>query len=118
MSAQPGPARSEGSGSGAETPTRADPDSPDDDGAAGGSGTGSGSGALVAPRDPKARTAWLRDRLAAALASRPGLAKVKIAYAALDLATGEDLASRDPAKGMTLASNAKLLTSVAAHCAP
>lgn len=117
MSAPSAPARSEGTGSGAETPTRADPDA-DDDGpgsAAVGSGSGSGSGgALVAPRDPKARAAWLRDKLAAAMSSRPGVAKAKIAYAALDLSTGEDVASRDPDKGMTLASNAKLLTSVAA----
>jgi D-alanyl-D-alanine carboxypeptidase/D-alanyl-D-alanine-endopeptidase (penicillin-binding protein 4) len=103
------PARSQRSGSGAEAPTSADPDGDDDPGA----GTGSGS-ALVAPRDPKAAAAWLRDRLALAISSRPGLEKVTIAFAAQDLSTGEDLVSRDPDRGMTIASNAKLLTSVAA----
>lgn len=89
-------------------PTPVDPG--DDDGAA-----GSGSaGPLVAPKDPAARTAWLRDRLTAAVASRPGLAQAAIAYAVTDLATGQDLVSREPERPMSIASNAKLLTSVAA----
>jgi D-alanyl-D-alanine carboxypeptidase/D-alanyl-D-alanine-endopeptidase (penicillin-binding protein 4) len=104
------PARSQGSGSGSGAPTPAEPDG-DDDTAGGPGGPG---GPLVAPQDPKARAAWLRDRLVAAVASRPGLAKARIAFAAQDLSTGEDLVSRDPDRGMAIASNAKLLTSVAA----
>ncbi|HWO22970.1 MAG TPA: D-alanyl-D-alanine carboxypeptidase/D-alanyl-D-alanine-endopeptidase [Kofleriaceae bacterium] len=102
------PARSQRTGSGSEAPTPAEPES-DDEGAAAGS-----AGPLVAPQDPKARVAWLRDRLAAAIASRPALAKAQIAFAVQDLATGQDLVSREPDRGMTIASNAKLLTSVAA----
>ncbi len=107
-----GPARSQRSGSGSEAPTPGDPDG-DDDGPGAGSGSGS-AGALVAPQDPKARAAWLRDRLVAAISSRPALARATIAFAARDLSTGQDLVSRDPDRGMTIASNAKLLTSVAA----
>ncbi len=107
------PARSQRTGSGSEAPAAADPDGDDDDGSGGGGG-GSGSGALVAPQDPKARAAWLRDRMAAAIASRPTLARARIAFAAQDLSTGEELASREPDRGMSIASNAKLLTSVAA----
>jgi D-alanyl-D-alanine carboxypeptidase/D-alanyl-D-alanine-endopeptidase (penicillin-binding protein 4) len=102
------PARSQRSGSGSEAPTPADPD--DDDGSA----AGGSAGALVAPRDPRARVAWLRDRVTAAIAARPGLAQVKLAFAAQDLSTGEELVSRDPERGMTIASNAKLFTSIAA----
>jgi D-alanyl-D-alanine carboxypeptidase/D-alanyl-D-alanine-endopeptidase (penicillin-binding protein 4) len=103
------PARSQRTGSGSEAPTSPEPDGEDDGAAAGGSGS-----ALVAPQEPKARAAWLRDRMAAAIASRPALATVKIAFAAQDLSTGQDLVSREPDRGMTIASNAKLLTSVAA----
>jgi D-alanyl-D-alanine carboxypeptidase/D-alanyl-D-alanine-endopeptidase (penicillin-binding protein 4) len=102
------PARSQRTGSGAEAPTPAEPEV-DEEGAAGGT-----AGPLVAPPDPKARVAWLRDRLAAAIAARPALAKAGITFAVQDLATGQDLGSRDPDRGMTIASNAKLLTSVAA----
>ena len=101
------PARSQRSGSGSEAPTPADPD--DDEGAA----AGSGQPGLVAPQEPKARAAWLRDRLTAA-AARPALAKVKLAFAVQDLSTGQELGSREPDRGMSIASNAKLLTSVAA----
>ncbi len=105
------PARSQRTGSGGGAPTPGDPEGADDGtpGAGGGSG-----GALVAPQDPKARAAWLRDRLAAAIASRPGLAKARIAFAVRDLASGQDLVSHDGERRMTIASNAKLLTSVAA----
>jgi D-alanyl-D-alanine carboxypeptidase/D-alanyl-D-alanine-endopeptidase (penicillin-binding protein 4) len=103
------PARSQRSGSGSEAPTPAESAEPADD-----EGSGAGSaGALVAPRDPKARAAWLQDRMAAAIAARPALAKARIAFAARDLSTGQDLVSHDPDRGMTIASNAKLLTSVA-----
>jgi serine-type D-Ala-D-Ala carboxypeptidase/endopeptidase (penicillin-binding protein 4) len=95
------PARSQGSGSGSDTD--------DDDAAANGAGSG-----LVAPKDPKARASWLRDRFAAAVAARPILAHAKIGFAAVDLTTGAELAARDGDKGMSLASNAKLLTSIAA----
>lgn len=105
------PARSQRSGSGAEAPTSADPDGDDDPGGGGSGGSGS---TLVAPQDPTAAAAWLRDRLALAISSRPGLAKVQIAFAVQDLSTGEALVSRDPDRKMTIASNAKLLTSVAA----
>ena len=97
------PARSQaGSGSAAET--RDD----DDDGSA---ATGS---ALVAPRDAAARQAWLRDRFAAAIATRPAVARAKIGFQVVDLATGKVVASREPNRGLNLASNAKLLTSAAA----
>jgi serine-type D-Ala-D-Ala carboxypeptidase/endopeptidase (penicillin-binding protein 4) len=102
------PARSQRTGSGSEAPSPADPDGDD------GGGSGSGSAALVAPPDPAARTAWLRDRLTGAITSRPGLEKVKLAFAVRDLSSGQDLAALEPDRGMTLASNAKLLTSVAA----
>jgi D-alanyl-D-alanine carboxypeptidase/D-alanyl-D-alanine-endopeptidase (penicillin-binding protein 4) len=109
VAAQSLPARSQRSGSGSEAPTPAEPAEPADD-----EGSGAGSaGALVAPHDPKARAAWLQDRLAAAVAARPALAKARIAFAAQDLSTGQALVSRDPDRGMTIASNAKLLTSVA-----
>lgn len=103
-----GPARSQaGSGSGSETA----PDPSDDDD--NGSGAGSGS-ALVAPADPATRLKWLRDRFAAGIAARPMLARAKIAYTVVDLATGKELISRDADKGLNLASNAKVLTGVAA----
>lgn len=108
LSAHSLPARSQRTGSGSEAPIPAEPDGDDD---AAGSGAGS---ALVAPRDPKARTAWLRDRLEAAIAARPTLAKARVAFAVQDLSTGEALVAREPDLGMSIASNAKLLTSVAA----
>lgn len=83
---------------------------PDDEDA-----TGSGSGKpLVAPADPKARVAWLRDRVTAAIAAQPRLGKAKIAVSVVDLATGNDLVAHNADRGMNLASTAKLLTSTAA----
>jgi D-alanyl-D-alanine carboxypeptidase/D-alanyl-D-alanine-endopeptidase (penicillin-binding protein 4) len=77
--------------------------------------TGSGSAAvLVAPAEPNARLAWLSQKFAAAVAGRPTLAKAKIAFHAVDLASGKEIVSRDADRGMSLASNAKLLTSIAA----
>ncbi|HEY5949956.1 MAG TPA: D-alanyl-D-alanine carboxypeptidase/D-alanyl-D-alanine-endopeptidase [Kofleriaceae bacterium] len=77
-------------------------------------GSGSGS-AVVAPGDPKARPKWLKDQMQAAIDARPLLsAKAKIGVSVVDLSTGTELFARDPDKGMSLASNAKLLTSVAA----
>jgi len=79
-----------------------------------GGGTGSGS-ALVAPKQAKQRGKWLTEKLEAAIASRPLLAaKAKIGVSVVDLTTGHELFARDADKGMNLASNAKLLTSVAA----
>ena len=79
-----------------------------------GSATGSGS-ALVAPTDAKARPAWLKEKIQAAIDARPLLtAKAKIGVSVVDLTTGTELFARDADKGMSLASNAKLLTSIAA----
>lgn len=79
-----------------------------------GSATGSGS-ALVAPADAKARPAWLKEKIQAAIDARPLLtAKAKIGVSVVDLTTGTELFARDADKGMSLASNAKLLTSIAA----
>jgi len=81
---------------------------------------GVGSGAvLVAPGDPKARTVWLSEHLTAAITAKttgpkPALGKARIGVAAFDLATGAELFAHDPDKGLNLASNTKLLTSVAA----
>lgn len=81
-------------------------------------GTGSGT-ALTAPADPKARTVWLSEHLQAAITAKttgakPLLAKAKIGVAVYDLATNAELFTHDPDKGLNLASNTKLLTSVAA----
>ena len=79
-----------------------------------GGGSGSGS-ALVAPKDPKERGKWLTDKLDAAITARPLLsARAKIGVAIYDLETGSELYSHDGDKGLSLASNAKLLTTVAA----
>ncbi|HEY6035452.1 MAG TPA: D-alanyl-D-alanine carboxypeptidase, partial [Kofleriaceae bacterium] len=81
---------------------------------------GNGSGAvLTAPADPKARAVWLAEHLAAAISAKttgakPLLAKARIGVAVYDLATNTELFSHDPDKGLNLASNTKLLTSVAA----
>jgi len=48
---------------------------PDDDATAG----GGSAQALAAPADPKARVAWLRERVTAAIAAQPKLGKAKIA---------------------------------------
>jgi serine-type D-Ala-D-Ala carboxypeptidase/endopeptidase (penicillin-binding protein 4) len=96
------------------TPGSADPapattsDGDDDD-----AGSGSGS-ALVAPANPQARQAWISAKLATALSARPALARAKVAYYVVDLSTGQMIAQHEADKGLNLASNAKLLTSVAA----
>ena len=91
-----------GSSSGSDAAT-------DDDDEAAGSGK-----QLKAPADTKAREAWLVEHLTAALAAHPKLGRAKIAIAITDLATGKELWSHEADKGMNLASNAKLLTSVSA----
>lgn len=105
------PARSQGSGSavGSGSAAPAVENGEDDEGG----GTGSGS-ARVAPADPKARATWLTQQLDGAIAARPLLnAKATIGVAFYDIETGAELYSRDGDKGMSLASNAKLLTSIA-----
>ena len=69
---------------------------------------------IVAPADPAARAAWLRDRMAAAIAAQSGLAGAKIAVSAIDLATGREVLAREADRAMSLASTTKLLTSTAA----
>ena len=69
---------------------------------------------LVAPAEPAARLAWLRDRVTQAIAAQPVLGKSPIAVSAIDLATGAELVARDADRAMSLASTAKLLTSTAA----
>ncbi len=76
-------------------------------------GTTAGS-ALVAPTDPTMRTAWLRSKFETALASRPLLARTRITYAVVDLSTDKELVAREAEKGLNLASNAKVLTAIAA----
>lgn len=75
--------------------------------------SGSGS-AIVAPKDAKARTAWLRGRFEALLAARPTLATARVSYLVVDLAKGDEVVSREADKGMNLASNAKVMTAAAA----
>ena len=104
------PAQSQGTGSGSGSAPPADPTEPDDDD---GSTDGSGS-TLVAPKDPKARSAWLKEKLALAISARPALAKARIGLAVQDLQTNAELATRDGDKGLNLASNVKLLTGTAA----
>jgi D-alanyl-D-alanine carboxypeptidase/D-alanyl-D-alanine-endopeptidase (penicillin-binding protein 4) len=97
---------SQGSGSGSSTSTSASTTDEEE--------SGSGSAVhLVAPKDPKARPGWLKEHLEAALA-RPTLGKAKVAVAVYDLQAGAELYAHDADAGMNLASNAKLLTSVAA----
>lgn len=99
---QPAP----GSGSApASDPSEVD----EDDGTTDGSGS-----ALVAPKDPKARAAWLKEKLELAMSSRPSLAKARVGFAMFDLATNAPLASHDPDGRYNLASNVKLLTGAAA----
>jgi D-alanyl-D-alanine carboxypeptidase/D-alanyl-D-alanine-endopeptidase (penicillin-binding protein 4) len=69
---------------------------------------------LTAPADPRARLGWLRDRVAAAFAAQPRLAGARTGVSVIDLATGTELVARDADRAMSLASNAKLLTSAAA----
>ncbi len=99
-------AKDQGSGSGSD-PTATAPGDDDDEAA------GSGK-QLRAPADGKARETWLVEHLAAAIASHPKLGHAKIAVVVTDLATGKQLWAHEPDKGMNLASNAKLLTSVSA----
>ncbi|MBA3550106.1 MAG: D-alanyl-D-alanine carboxypeptidase/D-alanyl-D-alanine-endopeptidase [Nannocystis sp.] len=75
--------------------------------------TGSGS-AIVAPTNPALRAGWLKEKFTTALTSRPQLSRAKVGYYAVDLTTGAILVAQEPEKGLNLASNAKLLTSVAA----
>lgn len=103
------PAHSQGSGSGSATPP-ADPSDPDEDD---GSTDGSGS-ALVAPKTEAQRAAWVKEKLAAAISSRPAMAKARVGFAVSDLKAGGELAARDGDQGFNLASNTKLLTSTAA----
>ena len=102
------PARAKDQGSGSDAPS-APTSGDDEDDAAAGSAT-----RLAPPKDPRARDAWLVERLAAALAAHPKLGRARVAVAVTDLATGKELWSHEADKGMNLASNAKLLTSVAA----
>jgi len=108
------PAHSQGSGEPPSTPTPAPAEEDDGSGSGSGTGSGTGSGMLMAPPLPAARKEWIKDKLAAALAAKPGLAHARITYDVVDLASGEELAAHDADKGMNLASNTKLLTSVAA----
>lgn len=76
-----------------------------------------GSGAarpLIAPIEPGARLAWLRDRVAQAIAAQPRLAPARVAVSVIDLASGRELVAHDADRAMSLASTAKLLTSTAA----
>jgi len=91
-----------------------DPATPDDDDDDGSGAKNGGSDALVAPANPLARPAWVRDRFEAALAAHAQLAKARIGYYAVDLSTSAVLAARDADAGYNLASNTKLLTAVAA----
>lgn len=101
------PAQSQPAGSGSGTPD--EPEPAEDDGTTDGSGS-----ALVAPKDPKDRPAWLREKLALAISSRPALAGARIGIAVHDLQTNTEVAARDADKAFNLASNTKLLTATAA----
>ncbi len=76
---------------------------------------GDGSGSVrVAPADPKLRATWLTQQLDGAIGARPLLgAKARIAVSVYDLESGTPLYQHDADKGMSLASNAKLLTAIA-----
>jgi D-alanyl-D-alanine carboxypeptidase/D-alanyl-D-alanine-endopeptidase (penicillin-binding protein 4) len=91
---------------------------PEEEEEAAGSATGSAGSAgsaLVAPADPKQRATWLQQKLQLAIDARPLLAaKAKIGVSIVDLASGKELFAHDADQGMTLASNAKLLTTAAA----
>lgn len=103
----PPAARSQGS---AEPPPTPDPGEPDDE-----DGAGSGAGnALVPPPLPAARQTWLRDRIDAAIAARPTLARAKLGVAVTEIASGDELYANNADAKLNLASNAKLLTAVTA----
>ncbi len=76
-------------------------------------GTGSGS-SLVAPKDPKVRGEWLKQKLGAAFGAHPTLGKAKVGAYVVDVASGKELYAAGADTGMSLASTTKLLTSVAA----
>ena len=82
---------------------------PDDEASAPGS-----AALLVAPKDAKARDKWLQKQLDAAIAARPRLAGALITADVVDLSTGAELYAHDADRPMNLASNTKLLTSMAA----
>lgn len=101
-------------------------------GSARGSGSAAGSAAhdeddeassaaaapMIAPIEPKARVAWLRDKVAGALTrAQLRLGRARIAVSVVDLATGNPLVEHAADRGMSLASTAKLLTSTAALAA-
>lgn len=68
----------------------------------------------MAPSNAALRPGWLKERFATALSSKPQLARAKVGYYAVDLTTGAVLVAHEADKGLNLASNAKLLTSIAA----
>jgi serine-type D-Ala-D-Ala carboxypeptidase/endopeptidase (penicillin-binding protein 4) len=115
-------AHSQGAGSGApERPPERPPEppnerpgevtrEPDDDGANG----SAAARLLIAPPDPRARLAWLRERIAAAIAAQTRLGGARVGISVIDLTTGAELAARDADHAMNLASVTKLLTSTAA----
>jgi D-alanyl-D-alanine carboxypeptidase/D-alanyl-D-alanine-endopeptidase (penicillin-binding protein 4) len=113
VSIDTGTARSQGSAgsaAGSGSPGVIEMSGEEDEGA----GSGSGS-ARVAPADPKARAKWLDEQLNSALSLRPLLiAKARIGVAVYDVETGDELYSKDGDVKLSLASNAKLLTSIAA----
>lgn len=99
------PAYSQGSGSAEGS---ADPGDEED-----ASGSGSGT-ALVAPALPAAKKQWVGERMQRSIAARPLLARAKIGVAVTDLVTGEEVFAANADLKLNLASNTKLLTSVAA----
>lgn len=113
----PHAARSQGSGPPATpapsgTSPAADPGEEDD-----GAGSGSGSSAPkapLAPTAPAARAAWVRDQITHVVQAHPTLARAKVGIAVTDLTTGAELFASSGDDKLNLASNTKLLTSVAA----
>src|SRR5437762_8222759 len=95
------PARSQGT---------ADPGTDDDEGSAG----SSAGSALVAPASASAKKPWLVEHLTRVLQSKPALGRAKIAVAVTDLSSGEELFVAGADQKLNLASNTKLLTSIAA----
>lgn len=95
---------------GTADPTTGTSTGEDDDGSG---GTGSGS-ALVAPTIATAKKPWLVEHLTRVLQGKPALGRARIAVAVTDLSTGEELFAAGADQKLNLASNTKLLTSVAA----